>query len=95
MLKAVKNNKSNIEEKKKIKISYNEEKCYKCNENNFMAISNDGGSLSYCKNCNIYVILFEYIDEKDYNDLIETNKIGSRLFNNSAFKKENAYYSSR
>ena len=94
MLKAVKNNKNTVKPQL-IKVSYNNEKCYKCNESkNLTAITNDCGSLSYCKICNIYVILFEYIEEKDYNDIVENSKISSRMFSNaSAFKKENAYFS--
>lgn len=95
MLKAIKGGKTSTEQKK-IRVSYNNEMCYKCNKSdNLRAITNDGGSVSYCKNCNINVVLFEYIDEKDYDEIVENSPILSRMFNTTAFKRENAYYSTR
>jgi hypothetical protein len=83
MLKAIKplrnlndtNSLHNLQSTKKIKITYNDGKCYICNkDNNLSAITNDGGSLSYCNTCNKQILIFEYVDENNYEDRINNQK---------------------
>jgi len=90
MLKAVKSNKVvPTIETTKIRLSYNGEKCYKCNKNDrLLPVTNDGGSISYCGNCGIQVILWEYIPEDVYKNKIDENLISSRMYNPSAIKRE-------
>jgi hypothetical protein len=66
-----------------IRVSYNNEKCYKCNKNTDLTpITNDGEPVSFCKNCKTNVLLYEYIPKEQYlkniknalNVRINTNK---------------------
>ena len=60
---------------KTIKITYNDGKCIVCNEDkDIIPITNDGGSLSYCKKCNKQVIIFEYIDQNKYDEKIKNKQ---------------------
>ena len=90
MLKAIKKNAVTIDSNSKIRVSYNDEKCYKCNKNNnLVPITKDSsGSVSFCKNCNIQVLIFEYIDEEAYDNKLQENLMLSRIFNPSALKRE-------
>lgn len=88
MLKAVRSNKNN-NDTNRIRVSYNFEKCYKCNKNdNLNPITNDNnGSIVYCKNCNIQFVLYEYINEDEYIAKTDKNLMMSRIFNPSAIKR--------
>ena len=73
-----------ITTKPQIKITFNEEKCYKCNSRNIFHITNDGGSLSRCVNCGEKLVLFIYIDQKEYVNIINKKfetKIEKESFN--------------
>jgi hypothetical protein len=92
MFKAVKSN-SIVPVESKIRVSYNNEKCYKCNKNNnLVPVTNQESSVSYCKNCNIQVLTHEYIDEDVYNKKIEENVMLSRIYIPSALKRESLNY---
>ena len=55
--------------------NYNDGKCIVCNEDkDLIPITNDGGSLSYCKKCNKQVIIFEYIDQNKYDEKIKNKQ---------------------
>jgi hypothetical protein len=54
---------------KPIKVVYNEEKCYKCDGNNFTAIKTDG--TSFCKDCLIDIVVFEYMLVQDYKKMYD------------------------
>lgn len=56
---------------KNIKITYNNEKCYKCDKRNTFPVTNDGGSASQCVNCGTKLVLFSYIDEDTYKKIIK------------------------
>ena len=56
-----------------IRVSFYNEKCYKCNQQNFIKYANNEG-LFHCKNCNIDVRLFKYIDEKEYLKMMKNDK---------------------
>lgn len=72
-----------------IRVSYNNEKCYKCNRNdNLIPVVNDGGSVSYCKTCNIQVLLFEFVDENEYQKKTGQNVTLSRLYNPTHIKRD-------
>jgi late competence protein required for DNA uptake (superfamily II DNA/RNA helicase) len=91
MFKAVKSN-SVVPVESKIRVSYNNEKCYKCNKNNLIPITNEDSSVSYCKNCNIKVLTHEFINEDVYNKKIEENVMLSRIYMPSALKRESFNY---
>ena len=89
MLKAVKTKNNNNNNDNRIRVSYNFERCYKCNKNdNFNTVTNDNnGSIVYCKYCNIQFVLFEYINEDEYKTKMDNNLLMSRIFNPSASKR--------
>ena len=92
MFKAVKSN-SVVPVESKIRVSYNNEKCYKCNKNNnLVPVTNQESFVSYCKNCNIKVLTHEYINEDDYNKKIEEIVMLSRIYIPSAVKRESVNY---
>lgn len=74
---------------KQIKIIYNDGKCYKCNQNNLLPVTNEEGSVSFCKNCNIKVLVFEHISEEEYNKRVDNVMLASRLYNPSSVRREN------
>jgi hypothetical protein len=77
----------------RVKISYNNEKCYKCDSNqNLSPITNDSNTVAYCKNCNIKIVLYEYIDEEIYKNKADENIMSSRMYNPSAIKRESINY---
>jgi hypothetical protein len=77
----------------RVKISYNNEKCYKCDSNqNLSPITNDSNAVAYCKNCNIKIVLYEYIDEEIYKNKADENIMSSRMYNPSAIKRESINY---
>ena len=55
----------------KVKIVYNNYKCYVCNTNDYLKPILLDKSICFCKKCNVKVILYEYIDLITYNELIE------------------------
>jgi hypothetical protein len=81
MFKSLRNNKIIPEEKKFLKITFNDDKCPECNTKNYTAITNDGGSLSYCLLCNKSFVRFKYIEESNldykkikYENFFKTNE---------------------
>jgi hypothetical protein len=89
MFKALKSQNVVIPTTNNIRVSYNNEKCYKCNrKDNLIPVVNDG-SVSYCKTCNIQVLLFEFIEENEYKKKTGQNVTLSRLYNPSHIKREN------
>jgi hypothetical protein len=94
MFKALKKASSTpVENTIRVKISYNNERCYKCDSNqNLIPITNDSNAVAYCKNCNIQIVLYEYIDEEMYKLKTEENIMGSRMYNPSAIKRESINY---
>lgn len=66
-----------------IKISYNDEKCFYCNSND-MIIDGAKNNLSYCKRCDKYLLLFEFISKDKYKKLIQ-----DKLSSNDIIKKTN------
>lgn len=80
MLKAVKSKTENTNENK-IRISYNNENCYKCNQKDKLKPINNTGSLSYCETCSIKVLLFEYITLEEYNELVNESSFNCRIYN--------------
>jgi len=82
-----------VENNTRVKVSYNNEKCYKCDSNqNLIPITNDSNAVAYCKNCNIQVVLYEYMNEEMYKNKTEENIMSSRMFNPSAIKRESINY---
>lgn len=64
-----------VPDKKQIRVSFNEERCYKCNTyTNLQPLTQYGERLSFCTNCFTTVKLFEYITEEDYVNNIHTIK---------------------
>lgn len=94
MFKALKKTSSApVENNTRVKVSYNNERCYKCDSNqNLIPITNDSNAVAYCKNCSIQVVLYEYIDEEMYKIKTEENIMSSRMFNPSAIKRESINY---
>jgi hypothetical protein len=93
MFKALKKASTQVENNTRVKVSYNNEKCYKCDSNqNLVPITNDSNAVAYCKTCNIQVVLYEYIDEEMYKVKTEENIMASRMFNPSAIKRESINY---
>jgi len=80
MLKAVKPKIENSNEAK-IRISYNNENCIKCNQKDKLKPINNTGSLSFCETCSIKVLLFEYITQEEYNELVSQSSFNCRIFN--------------
>ena len=94
MFKALKKDSSSpVENNTRVKVSYNNERCYKCDSNqNLIPITNDSNAVAYCKTCSIQVVLYEYIDEEMYKIKTEENIMSSRMFNPSAIKRESINY---
>ena len=94
MFKALKKSSSApVENNTRVKVSYNNERCYKCDSNqNLIPITNDSNAVAYCKICNIQVVLYEYIDEEMYKNKTEENIMSSRMYNPSAIKRESINY---
>jgi hypothetical protein len=59
---------------KRIKVIYNEGKCYNCNGNNLLSLTDDGGSVSQCLDCSINVVLFKYISVEEYKKMFSLDK---------------------
>jgi len=77
----------------RVKVSYNNERCYKCDSNqNLVPITNDSNAVAYCKTCNIQIVLYEYIDEEMYKNKTEESIMTSRMYNPSAIKRESVNY---
>jgi hypothetical protein len=55
----------------KVKVVYDEGKCYVCKSGKYLKPILTDGSICFCEKCSIKVILFEYIDILTYNELIE------------------------
>ena len=82
-----------VENTTRVKVSYNNERCYKCDSNqNLIPITNDSNAVAYCKTCNIQIVLYEYIDEEMYKVKTEENIMSSRMYNPSAIKRESINY---
>lgn len=94
MFKALKKTSStSVENNTRIKVSYNNERCYKCDSNqNLVPITNDSNAVAYCKTCDIQIVLYEYIDEEIYKSKTEENIMASRMYNPSAIKRESINY---
>ena len=58
----------------KIVVSYNNEKCYKCNSDDKLEYFPNDFSLAYCQRCSIDILLFNYMTEDDYKILITKKK---------------------
>ena len=56
---------------KKIRISYNDEKCYKCDSKDNLTTLSGDDSISYCKKCNINIVLYTYMHINDYHALVK------------------------
>ena len=56
---------------KRIRISYNDEKCYKCNSKSDLTTLSNDDSISYCKNCNINIVLYRYMYIDDYHAIVK------------------------
>lgn len=69
-----------VNEKSLVKISYNDEKCFYCHSNDMIVNDLQKKNLSYCKRCEKYVLLFEYVSSDKYKNIIESKKKTS--FNN-------------
>jgi hypothetical protein len=54
---------------KKIKVVYNDKKCYQCDGTNLTEIKEDG--TSFCKDCLIDIVVVEYIFVKDYKKMYD------------------------
>jgi len=94
MFKALKKASSSpVENNTRVKVSYNNERCYKCDSNqNLIPITNDSNAVAYCKTCDIQIVLYEYIDEEIYKSKTEENIMASRMYNPSAIKRESINY---
>ena len=58
-----------------VKVSYNNEKCYKCDSKDNLSVNiENGGSTAYCNNCEMDIVLFKYISEKEYRSIIKESR---------------------
>ena len=78
-----------INEPNMVRVSYNNERCYKCNKNDCLIPIKDNASsnVSFCKNCKISILLFEYITEEKYLKNIKTSLSGIQVVKFEEFIK--------
>lgn len=72
-----------VPEKNLTKFIYNNGNCPYCNTKNYLAITNDGGSISNCLTCNKTFTLFKYVEEDVLKNFKKDN------YDNFLSKKQN------
>lgn len=55
----------------KIKVIYNKGNCYVCQSKDYLKPLISDYTVCFCQNCNVKVLMYEYIDLIAYNDLID------------------------
>lgn len=78
-----------IKEINKVKVIYNDGKCYVCDSVKYLKPIMTDSSICFCEKCSIKVLLFEYVDISTYNELIELKLQFDKKY---IIKKENHVY---
>ena len=59
----------------KIKVTYNDGKCYQCNGNNLSDIEKNGSvGVAICIDCTIPIVLYDFITKDEYKQIYSLQK---------------------